>query len=519
MLKGYADAPSVVKRPPGPCCRARPSGYNGPAEHCNPGGLSAIEDTCERKPWAGPLAWLSVGIGLVALTVTMAALSRRFVYGSPLTGRPIAGLVIVHVAAGVVFLIGVWLIGQTRTSRILLIWVVLVGAVMRGTLMPTKPVMEDDWYRYLWDGGVAVAGHDPYAIAPQSVLDGDAPADLLALADDSGLVIDRVNHPRLRTVYPPVAQAAFGLSYLIAPWSLNGWRAVVLGFDAATLVLLLLLLCKLRVSPLWVLVYWWNPVVVKELVNSAHMDAVALPFVLGAMLLAVSERRTAACAVLALAVGAKFWPVLLLPVLVWPLLRQPRRLLPALGAFAVAAAAVLAPMAAAFHGEGSGLLAYGGTWEMNDALFMVFLWPCRLVCERAGGDPAWARTAARLVVAALLGLIILWTASRPVTGPTDLPRRCLVVTAAAFLLSPTQFPWYYVWMVPLLAVAPNWALLSFTCLLPLYYLRFHFKGLDCVDVFDRYVVWLQFVPVWCLLAWQWRCSRRGGRVWLSEAEP
>ena len=100
----------------------------------------------------------------------------------------------------------------------------------------------------------------------------------------------------------------------------------------------------------------------------------------------------------------------------------------------------------------------------------------------------------------------------------DLCRRCLVIVAAAFLLSPTQFPWYFLWMAPLLAIGPNWALLSLTCLMPLYYLRFHFLGRDMVDTFDNGVVWLQFAPVWCLLAWGWWRTRRGGQAWLSEAE-
>ena len=33
----------------------------------------------------------------------------------------------------------------------------------------------------------------------------------------------------------------------------------------------------------------------------------------------------------------------------------------------------------------------------------------------------------------------------------DLCNRCLLLMAAVFLLSPTQFPWYYIWLIPFLA--------------------------------------------------------------------
>jgi hypothetical protein len=68
-----------------------------------------------------------------------------------------------------------------------------------------------------------------------------------------------------------------------------------------------------------------------------------------------------------------------------------------------------------------------------------------------------------------------------------------------FMLSPTQFPWYYLWLVPLLALKPSWALLALTVTLPVYYLRYPLEALGEAVWFDYGLVWLEFVPIWLLL--------------------
>ncbi len=124
--------------------------------------------------------------------------------------------------------------------------------------------------------------------------------------------------------------------------------------------------------------------------------------------------------------------------------------------------------------------------------------------------------AARAIVAALLAIWIGALTRREFVDGHDLCERCLLVVAALFLLSPTQFPWYYIWMLPLLAIRPRASLLSLTVLLPLYYLRFYFDARGNVDVFDNGIVWIEYVPVWCLLIWEFHKSK--WRLGTSPAE-
>jgi len=69
-------------------------------------------------------------------------------------------------------------------------------------------------------------------------------------------------------------------------------------------------------------------------------------------------------------------------------------------------------------------------------------------------------------------------------------------------LSPTQFPWYAIWMLPLLALRPRLSLLLLMVLLSLYHLRYYFDARDTVAVFDNWLVWGEYVPVWALLVWE-----------------
>ena len=272
-----------------------------------------------RNEGDGP--WLVIAAGLGLLAMLLVLFRDRFGGERELIEYPARGLALGLVLAGLLFLRLIPLIQRDaglkgRSLRRRLALVVLVGLGLRVLLLWSTPALEDDYYRYLWDGGVTASGHNPYKHAPSDAgEDGVAPDAINALAKAAGVVHSRINHPDLRTIYPPVAEAFFALAYWAEPWSLLAWRLICLGGELATLGLLLALLREVRRSPLWVAVYWWNPVVIKELINSAHMEAILMPFVLAALLLSARRRPLWATAALAMAAGAKLWPVILAPLI------------------------------------------------------------------------------------------------------------------------------------------------------------------------------------------------------------
>ena len=198
---------------------------------------------------------------------------------------------------------------------------------MRAVWFGASAAIEDDYNRYMWDGAVVAHGLDPYRYAPRLFLSGVAiPTEYGAIAQTGRSTLERINFADLGSLYPSVAQLAFALAYLIAPFNLDALRAVFLAAEIVTFLLLIALLAELKFSPLWSALYWWNPLPVFTLIGVAHVDALVSPFVLGAILMTKRGRPNAAVAMLGAGAGVKIWPLLLAPLVLMPLIGQPRRL-------------------------------------------------------------------------------------------------------------------------------------------------------------------------------------------------
>jgi alpha-1,6-mannosyltransferase len=462
--------------------------------------------------WRSPvMPWFAGAAIVIVAALLLAAASRHFGYDTEVIDMPVLVVTAGLVVAGLSFawaaprLVATHAALGPRDTRIVLAVIVATGVAARLIMFGSEPVLEDDYQRYLWDGAVTASGANPYSQSPLSVAEAGATGELAPLAKSSGSILRRINHPHLTTIYPPVAQAAFALAHTIMPWSLNACRIVLLGFEIATLGLLLILLKHTMRSPLWVALYWWNPLVLKEVANSAHMDAVVVALVMLVLVLAVTERTLLAAVVLALATAAKLWPVLLLPLVLRPLLANPRRLALAAGMFAAVLVLLMAPMIAAGAGGPSGLSAYAQTWSTNSALLPLLQGAVEGLLQAINVSASSAPLIVRGLLAAVVGVAALVIARRDITDPLDLMTRAGVVVATLVLLSPAQYPWYALWLIPFLAVAPTPALLLMTATLPLYYASFHFAARETLDIAKPVILALIWAPVWTALAFAyWR---------------
>jgi alpha-1,6-mannosyltransferase len=460
-----------------------------------------MDQRCSKTP----RAWLAIASGLGLLAALLVLFRSRFGGERELIEYPARWLAAGLVLAGLAFLRLIPLIRRDeglrgRPLRRRLALTVLVGLALRVLMLWSTPALEDDYYRYLWDGGVTASGHNPYRHAPSDAgEDGVAPEAINTLAKAAGAVHSRINHADLRTIYPPVAAAFFTLAYWAEPWSLLAWRLVCLGGELATLGLLLALLRAVKRSPLWVAVYWWNPLVIKELINSAHMEAILMPFVLAALLLAVRQRPLWATAALAMAAGAKLWPVILAPLVWRQLAGAPRRLAAAVSILGLACVAWSMPPLLAGLGDDSGFVAYATHWKTASAIMPNLERMIGLLLSPFQADAQTISRTARALVGIVLAAVVVWLARKPITSPQDLLERALLTIAALYLLSPSQFPWYLIWLQPLLCVRPERGWLLATALVPLYYVSFHFYATDRAWIFREVIVWAIWLPIWAVL--------------------
>ncbi len=367
--------------------------------------------------------------------------------------------------------------------------VVVTGVLMRTPYFGAGPMLEDDHFRYLLDGAFSAHGLSPYAFAPKALLSGAGGAQL-PLVQVGRTVIEAINFPELRSIYPGGAQALFAVAHWLAPWSLDGVRVIIFGAEALAALLIWRLLVSSGRSPLLTALYWCNPLMTFCLTGQAHIDAALAPPILLA-LFAVRRRSAAGAGLcLGIAVGMKLWPLLLAPLLarvLWPDRRSIAIFVAMLG---VVTLALCGPLLWTSLGADAGLTAYAGGWSVNNA---PYAWASYLVflLVGSGAGEAYLRV---LVALAAVGASLIAAAQRP-AGFETMVARAAILAAVLFYLSPAQFPWYAAWFLPLAAASGSWSLSAASVGLPIYFLFFPLAAAGLRDLHGYGLAFLHLTPL------------------------
>ncbi len=302
------------------------------------------------------------------------------------------------------------------------------AALFRLIALWGQPVLEDDFYRYLWDGRSFALHGTPYADRPYDHFDDpDVPPRFQ-------WILSNINHPDVPTIYGPLCQYVFLLAYGIAPGALLPIRLLLVGAD-----LLAAWLLRRLARADGLLLYAWCPLLIQEIGFSAHLEALAIVCAVGALRCALDWRAGALTAFLcALAVGARLHALLLVPFLI-PLEQAGLWAL-----FALALAALYLPFW--LHGtvgEAGGLFAFFRDWEFNSSGYA-------LLASGLGSGMARGVSAA-LFVLVYAAMLHGHRRARPRAG---LPRGDRIY-GALFLLAPVVNPWYLAWLAPFVALRPS----------------------------------------------------------------
>jgi len=386
---------------------------------------------------------------------------------------------------------------------------ILAGAfLLRLPLLPLPLTLSDDALRYLWDGKVAAAGFNPYALPP-------AAEKLTPLRDEAWR---RLPHREVQTVYPPLSIAAFSIAARL-PNPILAWKAMAAAADLAGCALLLALARRLDLPPARTVWYAWNPLVAIELSGMAHVDGLGVAACLATVLCLVpavpparsrdprdpaaapvppaSPAWAAAGVFAATGILAKLAPITALPM--WS--RQsgrPARMLAVAGGLLAAAGL---PVLAATGGVPPGLVTYAVSWEFDGPLFEPLWrlldwagaapWLARLLdaAKRLTGEytrwnPLYHLLYPQFLAKALLGLcmlaVVIVSATRrdgrdgDGTARRHRPMGPAAATGwllgAMLLLSATVYPWYVVWVLPWAALYRHTAWRALSALILLSYL-------------------------------------------------
>ena len=287
------------------------------------------------------------------------------------------------------------------------------------------PLLEDDFYRYLWDGYRFATTGTPYAAVPEAFFtDPTVPATFHA-------VLDGINNPELPTIYGPTTQFVFLLGYWLRPGSIAALQGVLIVIDLATVILLL------RLAPARnVMLYAWCPLVVKEIAFTAHPDGIGVGLLLATLVLAQAHRWRSAAVCLGLACGAKIFALVLVPfVLVGATIRH-------WVLFGATLAVLYAPFALGGGTDLSSLLVFAREWEFNSAAYGLL-------------TLALSAFEAKLVLGLACTLFWGWYywRYRREEGP-PVPRGDWVY-GVLLAASPVINPWYLLWVLPFAVIFPS----------------------------------------------------------------
>lgn len=400
------------------------------------GGNDPLNSEPQRALW---YTWLSAGFGFCAL----ATLGAMFAAQKPLR----LSFSTIFVFALVLRLIAAWA------------W----------------PLLEDDYFRYLWDGRQTVLTLSPWAHPPEHFFATDGLFDGLPpdRVQQWHWVLNNINYPELPSVYGPVLQYLFGLAYFIAPAQLGAIQGLLLLVDMGILVSLY----RMGVGKTWLAAYAVHPLILKEAIASAHPDIVVGLALLWVVFGWKQHKPILVGIALGCALATKISALMALPFILigpaWILRNRIDLMWPVtvLTSCVITLLVLYVPLLQASGSEWYSLQTFAQQWRFNPLLFRVI----ESVFVMGGFSGNSARFFAIVCIGlGVIALLLFWLMprtnkkSKRINEGLNLPPVDLALLVL-LLFSPVVNSWYWLWLLPLTVLLNRPWLFVYCCFCVLSY--------------------------------------------------
>lgn len=328
---------------------------------------------------------------------------------------------------------------NTSSNTTLFFWLVTLGLglVFRFQVLLAEPYLADDYQRYLFDGNLILAGINPYAATP------------LSFPELGGADIPK---PEIKTIYPPLAEGLFAIASWIGG-TLWHWRLLNLIPDVLGATIFYRLLKRRALPGHWIILWLWNPLILKEGLHAAHLDIWTLLAVLLFVYWAEQGRWKVAALSLGAAVLLKLIPLVLLPAWLTQLSSLRERLI-AVGVIAGTLAAGFACFLP-WHPFG------------NIAVFVQHIQGYGVLFQFLGQgmglwqlDTEWVKWLLSSLGGALLLHWVLALRRYHARAPSQLLELFLML----YVFSSMGFPWYLLPALPWVLIHGHWLWMLFVAL-------------------------------------------------------
>ncbi len=329
----------------------------------------------------------------------------------------------------------------------------LLGIILRGCLFFFEPNWSEDGARFLWDGELLRQGQNPYGLTPTQVQEQQGEESVLGAQ-----LFQDLNSPNYYSVYPPLNQAFFWLGALAAQGSVaQGYlalRCLLLLGEISVFYLLWSLFVRFELPQKQILLYWFNPLVILEVVGNLHFEGLVLLFLLASLGSLSRQKLGWSGAFWGLAIGMKLLPFVLAPAfLFW---KGVRTSLQFWGMAAGVLVLAFLPLVYwnAWENFFQSLRLYQGKFEFNASLYYLFR---AIGYELEGYNTIWYLTKVGMGCT-LLGVVwISWKRSN--ANLFEIPSVWVHLYLLYFFFQPVVHPWYLLPGLGLSILSRQWTFL------------------------------------------------------------
>lgn len=392
-----------------------------------------------------------------------------------LPDRPIITYSITYIVTSLLFILLCRSILRYDIPLKYVVGLLATALILRLALISIHPVGSDDYYRYLWDGKVIASGTNPYRYSPN---------DSALTKLHSEVLPARVNFPGMRTIYPPVAEILFYLSYEIGGESFIGLKLILFIFDLMTMLGIFLVIKKLGLNYKYVLIYALCPVPLFQFLIDGHVDGFGIPLLLLSILFYIDEKKFLSYLFIGLSICVKPLGLILIPILFFNEKSLSNRIKVL---FIPLVICIVMYLPFLFSGSPfQALMNFTENWTFNGIVFDALNLFIR------------DNQRTRLICAVLLLIVYV---------PVILSRKDLLAKTylSVFLLlvfSPVVHPWYLGWLAILLPFVPRWSGITYVSLISL--TAFTVLNYQLTGVWKEYtsVLLLEYLPVLGLFGYE-----------------
>ena len=225
-----------------------------------------------------------------------------------------------------------------------------------------------------------------------------------------------------------------------------------------------------------------------------------------AALLWVGRHPFRAGVMLSLAAAIKIWPLLLAPILFRGWRHRPAIYIGVAALVGALTLISLAPMLLTLKAD-AGLAAYSANWTNSSFIFPVLRDVLGFVIDSPD-------RLTRYIIAVTVTVLSLWFGFVKPQNETLIPAHLMVLSAAFVFLSPTGYPWYFIWFWMFLPFALNhWSARGLALLAvgaAAYFARFRIGEEGHYEIYSKVLLPLEFGIPLLVLAWDgWKANRHG----------